>query len=128
MGLLHHPFWLQLIYAFWALHFNFFNFFVWLRITDEGSLPGMRIWSILLIESELKWCINLKRGLCIFLVINVRRAIWNQHHFVNGFSDRLYSSAVGKHAHNDRNRHDCWAVSFTPLYIHCNCTEVFNCI
>ena len=25
------------------------NYFVWLRITDEGSLPEMRIWSILLI-------------------------------------------------------------------------------
>ena len=22
------------------------NFFVWLRITDEGSVPEMRIWSI----------------------------------------------------------------------------------
>ena len=29
--------------------------FVWLKITDEGSVPEMRIWSILLIESDLKW-------------------------------------------------------------------------
>ena len=35
-----------------------FNYFVWLRITDEGSIPKMRIWSILLIKSDLKWCIH----------------------------------------------------------------------
>ena len=27
--------------------FKFLNYFVWLRITDEGSVPEMRIWSIL---------------------------------------------------------------------------------
>ena len=37
------------------------NHFVWLRITDEGSLPEMRIWSILLIKFDLKWCIHLSR-------------------------------------------------------------------
>ena len=26
---------------------NFKDYFVWLRITDEGSVPEMRIWSIL---------------------------------------------------------------------------------
>ena len=26
---------------------QFVNYFVWLRITDEGSVPEMRIWSIL---------------------------------------------------------------------------------
>ena len=31
---------------------NFLNYIVWLRITDEGSLPEMRIWSILLIKSD----------------------------------------------------------------------------
>ena len=31
-------------------------------ITDEGSLPEMRIWSILLINSVLKWCIHLSRS------------------------------------------------------------------
>ena len=39
--------------------FNFLNYFVWLRITDEGSVPEMRIWSILLMKSNLKWCIHL---------------------------------------------------------------------
>ena len=44
--------------------FNFLNYFVWLRITDEGSVPEMRIWSILLMKSDLKWCIHL--GLLLY--------------------------------------------------------------
>ena len=40
--------------------------FVWLRITDEGSLPELRLWSILLIESDLKWCIHLSRSLHLY--------------------------------------------------------------
>ena len=46
---------------FWASIFNFWNYSVWLRITDEGSVPEMRIWSILLIKSDLKWCIHPSR-------------------------------------------------------------------
>ena len=34
------------------------------RITDEGALPEMCIWSTLLIKSDLKWCIHLSRSLC----------------------------------------------------------------
>ena len=30
------------------------NYFVWLRITDKGSVVQMRIWTILLIKSDLK--------------------------------------------------------------------------
>ena len=60
------PFGLSVFRHFWVSHFNFLNYFVWLRITDEGSLPEMRIWSILLIKSDLKWCIHLRRSLCIF--------------------------------------------------------------
>ena len=52
---------------FWALFGNTFqlllNYFVWLRITDEGLVPEMRIWSILLITSESKWCIQISRSL-----------------------------------------------------------------
>ena len=36
-------------------------FLGWLRITDEGSVPEMRIWSISLIKSDLKWCKHLSR-------------------------------------------------------------------
>ena len=53
MGLLYHPIWLKLnLTLFGASLFNFWNYFVWLRITDEGSVPKMRIWSILLITSD----------------------------------------------------------------------------
>ena len=38
-------------------------------MTDEGSLPELRIWSILLIKSDLKWCIYLSRGLFLYLHI-----------------------------------------------------------
>ena len=43
--------------------FNNFNYFLWQRITDEGSVPEMRIWSILLILSDLKWCLHLSKSL-----------------------------------------------------------------
>ena len=43
--------------------FNFLNYIVWQRITEEGSVPEMRIWSIVLIISDLKWCIHLSRSL-----------------------------------------------------------------
>ena len=46
--------------------FNFLNYFVWLEITDKGSVPKMRIWSILLMKSDLKWCIHLD----LFLYFN----------------------------------------------------------
>ena len=49
----------------WAYIFNFFNHFLRLRITDEGSIPEMRIWTITLIKSDLKWCIHLSRRLFI---------------------------------------------------------------
>ena len=63
MGLLHHPFWLQLVLARSGHLFSTFENTLWLRITDEGSVPEMRIWSILLIKSVLKWCIHLSRSL-----------------------------------------------------------------
>ena len=46
--------------------FNFLNYFVWLRITDGGSVPEMRIWSILLMKSDLKWRIHLD----LFIYLN----------------------------------------------------------
>ena len=57
------PFGFSLIWHFLDITFQLLNYFVWLRITDEGSLPEMRIWSILLIISDLKWCIYLSRSL-----------------------------------------------------------------
>ena len=57
------PFGFTLFGQFWAYIFKFLNYFLWLRITDEGSVPEMRIWSISLIKSDLKWCIHLSRSL-----------------------------------------------------------------
>ena len=57
------PFGFSLFWHFWAWIFRFWNYSVWLRIADEGSVPEVRIWSILLIKSDLKWCIHLSRSL-----------------------------------------------------------------
>ena len=38
-----------------------------LGITGEGSVPEMRIWSILLIESDLKRCLHLSRSFFLFI-------------------------------------------------------------
>ena len=42
------------------------NYFVYLRITDDGPLAEMRIWSTLLIKFDLKWCIHLSRRLFLY--------------------------------------------------------------
>ena len=68
MGLLHHLFWLEFVFGTFWHHFQLFNYFVWLRITEEGSASEMRIWSILLINSDLKWCICLSRSLLLYLI------------------------------------------------------------
>ena len=69
MSLLHHPFWLKLVFK--HQFSTIFNYFVWLRITDEGSVPEMRIWSILLIQSDLKWCLHLSKSLFLYLFSNL---------------------------------------------------------
>ena len=61
------PFGFTLFRHIWVIIFNFWNYFVWLRITDEGSLSEMGIWSILLIKSDLKWCIHLSRSLFLYI-------------------------------------------------------------
>ena len=70
MGLLHHPFWLQLRLAFSEHQFQLFNYFVWPRITDDGTIPELHIWSIFLIKSDLKWCIHLQVSRILFLYFN----------------------------------------------------------
>ena len=47
-GLLTIPFSLGLFWHFCDISFKLFSYFVWLRITDYGSVLEMRIWSILL--------------------------------------------------------------------------------
>ena len=57
------PFGFTLFRHFWAYIFNFLKYVLRLRITDEGSVPEMRIWSISLIQYDLKLCIHLSRSL-----------------------------------------------------------------
>ena len=60
------PFRAIVLGPFWASIFKFWNYYALLRITDEGSVPEMWIWSILLIKSDLKWCIYLSRSLVLY--------------------------------------------------------------
>ena len=57
------PFGFSLFRHIWDIIFQPFSYFLGLRITDEGSIPEMRIWSILKTKSDLKWCIHLSRSL-----------------------------------------------------------------
>ena len=48
------PFGFSLLWHFLVITFKFFKLHVWLRITDEGSVPEVCIWSISLILIRLK--------------------------------------------------------------------------
>ena len=54
-------------------------FFVWLRITDTGSVPKMRIWSIVIIKSYLKLCLHLSRCLFSHFSYSVQNVQANSH-------------------------------------------------
>ena len=56
--------------------FYFWNHFIWRRITNEGLLPEIRIWSILLIISDLKWCLHLCSSLFIFQLLGECHCWW----------------------------------------------------
>ena len=62
----HYPFVNVVNLSLYNISFQLLNYFVWLRITNEGSVPEMRIWSILLIKSDLKWCIHLSKSLFLY--------------------------------------------------------------
>ena len=50
-----------LIWHSMGIIFQLLKYDVWLRINDdidEGSVPEMRLCSILLIKSDLEWCIT----------------------------------------------------------------------
>ena len=55
--------------TFRALLFNFLNNFVWLRITDEGSVCEMRIWSILLIKYKLYWSMYISKSEFLYCIM-----------------------------------------------------------
>ena len=50
------PFGFSLFLHVSGISFQLLKLLLWQRTTDEGSVPEMRIWSILLINSDLKWC------------------------------------------------------------------------
>ena len=69
---------------------KFLKILFWLRITDEGSVPEMRIWSILLIKSDLKWYMQFSRSLFLYLTymslivfffVRVSLSIWSVVNF-----------------------------------------------
>ena len=49
--------------------FQHLNYCILLRIAYEGSVPQMRVWSTLIIKSDLKWCIHLRR--CLFFIFHL---------------------------------------------------------
>ena len=53
--------------TFWCITFQLLNYSVRLGITDEGSVREMRIWFILLMKSDLKWCIHLSGSLFSYM-------------------------------------------------------------
>ena len=72
---------------------NFWKYPVWLRIIDEGSVPELLIWSIILIKFYLKWCIHLSRSLLLYFdMINV--LFWGPCEFHRSFSGRDISGNV----------------------------------
>ena len=63
------PFGFRLFGTFWHHSSTIYItlYFVWLRITDEGSVPEMRIWSIMLIKSDLKMVFtSIKKSIFIY--------------------------------------------------------------
>ena len=51
--------------------------YVVIFVTDEGSVPEMRIWSILLIKSVSKWCIHLSRSLMSYFNFPSFKCRWS---------------------------------------------------
>ena len=84
--------------TFWATLFNFLKYFVWLKISDEGSVPEMRICSILLIKSKLKWCINLNHTSRSLLLLSSHNSVGGDivtRSFVGGWvSERVRPSVT----------------------------------
>ena len=60
------PFGFSLFWHVWNISFQLLIILFWLRITVKGSVPEMQIWSILIIKSDWKWCINLRISLFLY--------------------------------------------------------------
>ena len=65
----------SLFWHFWQPFCNVLNYFVWLRITDEGSgTRNTHIWSILLFKFEWIWCINIFVEVLFYIMQQTRKA------------------------------------------------------
>ena len=82
--------------AFSGNHFQLLNpHRLAIGITAEGSLPEMRIWSILLINSYLKWCINLSRSLFLYDIIKMLEFLVNNTSIFVVFAGKVFQQTVG---------------------------------
>ena len=70
VGVLHNPVSLQLVLVLLEHYFKLFYYFVLLLVTYEGSVPEKHRWSLLLIKSDLKRCIHLRRSLFLYTNVN----------------------------------------------------------
>ena len=70
--------------------FNFLNYYVWPRITDEVSVPEIHIWSILIIRTDLTWCLHLSRSLFIFQLLGECHGWWTNK-FPKAHVTKFYS-------------------------------------
>ena len=70
------PLCFSLFWHVWDLSFQLLKLLLWQRTTDEGLVPEMRIWSILLIKSDLKWCIHLSRSLFYMVCGNSKSCVF----------------------------------------------------
>ena len=63
------------------LKFDYAIFYT--NLTSCLSIPKMRIWSILLIKSDLKWCIHLSRRLYLYYLHKMHARACNIVEYVN---------------------------------------------
>ena len=62
------PFGSSFFRYFWHYFSTFWTTFFGKGSLTSGSIPEMRIWSILVIKSDLKWCIHLNRSLYLYYI------------------------------------------------------------
>ena len=65
------PFGFSLLWHILDITFQLLNYFVWLRIADDGSMPEMSISYILLIKSSLERYILKQKSLAIITEIHI---------------------------------------------------------
>ena len=62
------PFGFSLFWYFWHIKFQSLKLPCLAKDQWWGSVPEIRIWSILFIKSDLKWCLHVSRSLILYLI------------------------------------------------------------